>query len=111
MRELRAGATPRRWQQAFSPDEAATWEVNWIMEFERAILTHGTRSVEMNRPYSRDRGAFAGLLGAERLQIRRHRIHLIAMQPKRHAVHHGYVAHIALKRAQLLQKILRMLAG
>jgi hypothetical protein len=24
------------WEQAFSPDEGATWETNWIMDFERA---------------------------------------------------------------------------
>jgi hypothetical protein len=24
-----------KWQQAFSPDEGATWEVNWVMEFTR----------------------------------------------------------------------------
>jgi hypothetical protein len=27
-------ATPR-WQQAFSADGGATWEVNWVMEFSR----------------------------------------------------------------------------
>ncbi|HEV3153728.1 MAG TPA: hypothetical protein VGZ02_08000 [Candidatus Baltobacteraceae bacterium] len=25
-----------RWEQAFSPDDGATWETNWIMEFTRA---------------------------------------------------------------------------
>ena len=25
-----------RWEQAFSPDGGASWEVNWIMTFERA---------------------------------------------------------------------------
>jgi hypothetical protein len=25
-----------RWQQAFSPDAGATWEVNWVMDFRRA---------------------------------------------------------------------------
>jgi hypothetical protein len=24
-----------RWEQAFSPDRGATWETNWIMQFER----------------------------------------------------------------------------
>jgi hypothetical protein len=24
-----------RWQQAFSPDEGASWETNWVMEFSR----------------------------------------------------------------------------
>ena len=24
-----------RWEQAFSADEGASWETNWIMEFER----------------------------------------------------------------------------
>ena len=24
-----------RWEQAFSPDEGASWETNWIMNFER----------------------------------------------------------------------------
>jgi hypothetical protein len=28
--------TSARWEQAFSPDGGATWEVNWIMRFERA---------------------------------------------------------------------------
>lgn len=30
--------TPRsaRWEQAFSEDGGATWEVNWVMDFERA---------------------------------------------------------------------------
>lgn len=30
--------TPRsaRWEQAFSVDRGATWEVNWVMDFERA---------------------------------------------------------------------------
>lgn len=23
------------WEQAFSPDEGKTWEINWVMEFER----------------------------------------------------------------------------
>ncbi len=27
-----------RWEQAFSPDGGATWEVNWIMHFTRAHL-------------------------------------------------------------------------
>jgi hypothetical protein len=25
-----------RWEQAFSPDGGATWEVNWVMQFTRA---------------------------------------------------------------------------
>jgi hypothetical protein len=25
-----------RWQQAFSEDGGASWETNWVMEFERA---------------------------------------------------------------------------
>lgn len=25
-----------RWEQAFSPDGGANWEINWIMDFERA---------------------------------------------------------------------------
>jgi hypothetical protein len=29
------GNSPR-WEQAFSPDNGATWEVNWIMHFTRA---------------------------------------------------------------------------
>ncbi len=28
--------TVRRWEQAFSPDDGATWEVNWVMELTRA---------------------------------------------------------------------------
>lgn len=30
-----ASPTPR-WEQAFSPDGGATWETNWIMDFERS---------------------------------------------------------------------------
>jgi hypothetical protein len=29
-------ATSARWEQAFSPDQGRTWEVNWIMQFVRA---------------------------------------------------------------------------
>ncbi|WP_205853804.1 DUF1579 domain-containing protein [Phenylobacterium deserti] len=29
------GPERARWEQAFSPDGGATWEVNWIMSFER----------------------------------------------------------------------------
>ncbi|MGL5448681.1 MAG: DUF1579 domain-containing protein [Rhabdaerophilum sp.] len=25
-----------RWEQAFSPDDGATWETNWVMHFQRA---------------------------------------------------------------------------
>jgi hypothetical protein len=28
--------TSARWEQAFSTDQGKTWEVNWIMEFQRA---------------------------------------------------------------------------
>jgi hypothetical protein len=28
-------ATTARWEQAFSPDAGASWEVNWIMQFRR----------------------------------------------------------------------------
>jgi hypothetical protein len=28
-------ATSTRWEQAFSPDGGATWEVNWVMESTR----------------------------------------------------------------------------
>lgn len=28
-------AATARWEQAFSADDGATWEVNWIMDFER----------------------------------------------------------------------------
>lgn len=28
-------ATHARWEQAFSPDDGKTWEVNWIMNFDR----------------------------------------------------------------------------
>jgi hypothetical protein len=28
-------STSAKWEQAFSPDQGKTWEVNWIMEFER----------------------------------------------------------------------------
>jgi hypothetical protein len=32
-----SGITPTaaRWEQAFSPDNGATWETNWLMEFTR----------------------------------------------------------------------------
>ena len=29
-------ANSARWEQAFSPDDGASWEVNWIMHFTRA---------------------------------------------------------------------------
>lgn len=29
-------ANSARWEQAFSPDNGATWEVNWVMHFTRA---------------------------------------------------------------------------
>jgi hypothetical protein len=29
-------ATSARWEQAFSPDAGASWEVNWVMHFTRA---------------------------------------------------------------------------
>jgi hypothetical protein len=29
-------ANSARWEQAFSPDAGATWEVNWVMHFTRA---------------------------------------------------------------------------
>jgi len=29
-------ASSARWEQAFSPDRGATWEVNWIMQLHRA---------------------------------------------------------------------------
>lgn len=31
------GASAARWEQAFSADGGATWEVNWIMRFERIV--------------------------------------------------------------------------
>ena len=30
-----SGRSSCRWEQAFSPDEGETWEVNWIMDFSR----------------------------------------------------------------------------
>jgi hypothetical protein len=37
VRFLWTDITPRsaRWEQAFSPDRGETWEVNWVMTFER----------------------------------------------------------------------------
>ncbi|MEV4536160.1 hypothetical protein AB0J82_20425 [Asanoa sp. NPDC049518] len=29
-------ASSCRWEQAFSPDQGATWETNWVMEFTRS---------------------------------------------------------------------------
>ena len=29
-------ATTARWEQAFSPDAGASWEINWKMQFTRA---------------------------------------------------------------------------
>lgn len=36
--EFQWSQTPQgpRWQQAFSPDGGASWEVNWVMDFRRA---------------------------------------------------------------------------
>lgn len=34
-RWFRLGADQARWEQAFSPDDGATWETNWVMQFER----------------------------------------------------------------------------
>ncbi|MEU6719237.1 hypothetical protein ABZ897_47900 [Nonomuraea sp. NPDC046802] len=31
-----AGPDAVRWEQAFSPDDGATWETNWTMDFTRA---------------------------------------------------------------------------
>jgi hypothetical protein len=33
----RASADDLQWEQAFSVDEGATWETNWIMQFTRAV--------------------------------------------------------------------------
>jgi hypothetical protein len=30
-------AAQAQWTQAFSPDDGATWEVNWIMDFKRSL--------------------------------------------------------------------------
>jgi hypothetical protein len=32
----RIGPTSARWEQAFSADGGASWEMNWIMDFTRA---------------------------------------------------------------------------
>lgn len=37
-----ASQTPR-WEQAFSTDGGATWETNWIMDFEREDAARGLR--------------------------------------------------------------------
>jgi hypothetical protein len=50
-------------------------------------------------------------IGPERLQIGRHRLHVVELQPTRHAVHHRHVAHVVLERAQLLDQILDVLAS
>jgi len=51
------------------------------------------------------------LLRTERLQVCRNRLHITALQSECHPVHHGHVAHVVLKGAQLLHEILHMLAG
>ena len=43
--------------------------------------------------------AATALLRAQRLQIRRHRLHVSQLQPACHTVHHGHVAHVVLKGA------------
>lgn len=35
-RWFRHAADHPRWEQAFSPDNGATWETNWVMHFQRA---------------------------------------------------------------------------
>lgn len=32
---FRLGSDRARWEQAFSPDDGASWETNWVMQFER----------------------------------------------------------------------------
>lgn len=44
----RQGPDRARWQQAFSDDGGRSWEVNWIMEFERAqpAAPHGAEAAD-----------------------------------------------------------------
>lgn len=32
---FRLDADQARWEQAFSPDDGETWEINWVMDFQR----------------------------------------------------------------------------
>jgi NIPSNAP len=47
----RLGPDAARWQQAFSADGGASWETNWIMDFERAtpLPTIDAQVVELRR--------------------------------------------------------------
>lgn len=57
----RLGPDAARWQQAFSADDGATWETNWVMDFERATRWPAidAQVVELRRytlhPGARDR--------------------------------------------------------
>lgn len=44
-RWTRQGPDAARWEQAFSADAGHTWEVNWVMEFERST-TSGLQDIE-----------------------------------------------------------------
>jgi hypothetical protein len=38
----RITARSAQWEQAFSADGGASWEINWVMQFERAATPSGS---------------------------------------------------------------------
>jgi hypothetical protein len=42
--------TSCRWEQAFSGDKGASWEMNWVMDFKRAPWARRARSAQIRTP-------------------------------------------------------------